>query len=152
MTVKVSHATSSSKQLKKVLLVFSLKGHGACKRGVCKGDTAVRDLIVLGADPNIVVDNVTPLQIATEAGDPEAVRLLLEAGANPNYASTRPQPVNVKDSYMDRYYHLCRRSSLFIKRMMDRDWWWYEHCQLSDRREQVKALLLEYGAEELEFS
>jgi ankyrin repeat protein len=58
--------------------------HYACFFG---GAPAAGALLVAGADPNAVADNamqVRPLHSAAAARDPEAVRVLLEAGADPD--------------------------------------------------------------------
>ncbi|OQR99120.1 hypothetical protein THRCLA_06602 [Thraustotheca clavata] len=46
----------------------------------------VQDILALGLDPNVVMDNgVTPLYLASQMGHTEVIDLLLTHGANPNF-------------------------------------------------------------------
>lgn len=58
-------------------LLFSIGGHDHSSQYGCKGFCPVEQLIELGADPNIKVYNVTPLQIATALWDLQGVSTLL---------------------------------------------------------------------------
>lgn len=53
--------------------------------------TMIQELIRAGADVNNVVSSVSPLYQAADSGDLETVKLLLQAGANPNLARDLPR-------------------------------------------------------------
>ncbi|KAH7126132.1 hypothetical protein EDB81DRAFT_730543 [Dactylonectria macrodidyma] len=66
------------------ILVLSIGWHDSDHKFVCKDHCPVTRLLQLGADPNGRGYRVCPLQIAAAAWDLEGVKLLLEAGADPN--------------------------------------------------------------------
>jgi ankyrin repeat protein len=53
--------------------------------------TMVQELVQAGADVNNIVASVSPLYWAADSGDFETVRLLLQAGADPNLARNLPR-------------------------------------------------------------
>jgi hypothetical protein len=64
-------------------------------RSLCYDDTAIiAALLKAGADPNITLEHGrTPLADAVDGGKLEAVRVLLDAGANPNSPTPGPTPL-----------------------------------------------------------
>jgi ankyrin repeat protein len=58
----------------------------------CGDIGTMKEAIATGADPNEIDDGMTPLMFAIYRGDEEAVRLLLDSGANPNLRPTPSDP------------------------------------------------------------
>jgi hypothetical protein len=97
----------------------------------------------LGADPNMIGYQVTPLQIAVVSWDFEGVSTLLNAGADPNDTGNSDGIVWEMGTLMSRFNHLHNASPLYIcrnfectrKRAIEKD------------LKKIEATLLQYGAE-----
>ena len=106
-------------------------------------------LLELGANPNMKIHRVTPLQIAVVSWDFEGVTMLLKAGADPNDTGNINGVCWEKGTLMRRFNHLHSVSPLRIHRTFA--------CILQNdikmKREKdlgkIEAVLLKYGAEEI---
>lgn len=113
----------------------------------CIESCAVERLLELGADPNVLKHQVTPLQIAVVNWDFEAVSMLLKAGADPNDTGNTDAIVWGEGTPMNSWFkQLHNASPLSICRHFD--------CSdVTNRteadREKVEEILLQYGAKEL---
>ena len=68
-----------------------------CLKALCVpgAPVNVRPLPRVGSKPSCVAARgVTPLMLATQLGDPESVRILLEAGADPSFPCERFAPIH----------------------------------------------------------
>jgi hypothetical protein len=130
----------------RVLLLFigSHEHDPTCGRdGYC----LAKRLLELGADPNVIGYQVTPLQIAVVSWDFESVSTLLKAGADPNDTGNSDGVFWEEGTLMSRFNHLHNASPLYICRNFE--------CIFKDhvRRDRegdlkdIEAILLQYGAE-----
>jgi hypothetical protein len=128
----------------KVLLLF-IGGHDHNPEYRCDGYCPAERLLELGADPNMIGYQVTPLQIAVVSWDFEGVSTLLNAGADPNDTGNSDGIVWEKDTLLSRFNHLHNASPLYICRNFE--------CKSTrkGKREKdlknIEATLLQYGAE-----
>jgi hypothetical protein len=130
----------------KVLLLF-IGGHDHNLKYDCEGYCPAERLLELGADPNMIGYQVTPLQIAVVSWDFEGVSTLLNAGADPNDTGNSDGIVWEMGTLLSRFNHLHNASPLYICRNFE--------CilkgLLKDEREKnlkkIEATLLQYGAE-----
>jgi hypothetical protein len=104
-------------------------------------------MLKLGGDPNPKGKWVTPLQMATASWHLGGVRLLLEAGANPNDTGDKQGAKWEEGSLLGIFNNLHGSSPLVICREFEctcKDW-------AKDKQElrwKIDALLCEYGAKE----
>jgi len=128
----------------KVLLLF-IGVHYHNLKYDCDGYCPAQRLLGLGADPNMIGYQVTPLQIAVVSWDFEGVSTLLNAGADPNDTGNSDGIVWEKDTLLSRFNHLHNASPLYICRNFE--------CKSTHKREReknlkmIEATLLQYGAE-----
>jgi hypothetical protein len=108
----------------------------------------VERLLELGADPNMIGYQVTPLQIAVVSWDFKSVSTLLKAGADPNGTGNSDGVFWEKGTLMSRFNHLHNASPLYICRNFKCI---FEEDYLTEKREKdlrkIEAILLQYGAE-----
>ena len=106
----------------------------------CHNYCLVERLLQLGADPKMSECWVTPLQIAVDCSDFEAVTILLEAGADPDPIQKSEGVVREAGTLMTRFNRLHGASPLQIcrnsRRFQDR----------KDDSKRIEAILLQYGA------
>ena len=130
----------------RVLLLF-IGSHDHNLKEDCDGYCPAERLLELGADPNVIGHQVTPLQIAVVSWDFESVSMLLKAGADPNDTGKGDGVFWEKGTLMSRFNHLHNASPLYICRNFE--------CIFRDaiKREKekdlgkIEAILLQYGAE-----
>ena len=128
----------------KVLLLFIGCHH---HEHVCSGYCLAERLLELGADPNVIGYQVTPLQIAVVRWDFEGVSTLLEAGADPNDTGDRDGIVWEKGTLMSRFNHLNNASPLHICRKSGGLFEGGLRASREKKRRKIEAILLQYGAE-----
>jgi hypothetical protein len=116
----------------------------------CESFCLLLKLLQLGADVNKSGLWVTPLQIAVARLDLAGVRVLLEAGAEPNSIGDRNAPQWNEDSLLGRFNDLRGLLPLSICRERED----VDHCERDnvDHREDIEVELLRYGASEFEMS
>jgi hypothetical protein len=102
-------------------------------------------LLELGANINKSGSWVTPLQIAVGCFDLVGVKLLLEAGADPNGIGDSSGIEWNDYSLLGRFKHLHATSPLTICRDEDMGFDWMGE-NIDDDREKIEAELLKYGA------
>jgi hypothetical protein len=133
----------------RVLLLFIGRHYLGLEKpyyGYFTAERLLERLLELGADPNMIGYQVTPLQIAVVSWDFESTSTLLKAGADPNDTGYSDGIFWEKDSLMSRFNHLHNASPLYICRNFE--------CifeRFSKEREEglgkIEAILLQYGAE-----
>ncbi|KAK3370926.1 hypothetical protein B0T24DRAFT_627387 [Lasiosphaeria ovina] len=128
------------------VLLHSVGWHCHYESFDCKGFCILARQLQLGADPDGPGYRICPLQIAARAWDLEGVRLLLEAGANPNHTGDQMGEVWREGTVLALFNDILDRSPLNIVQTMG---CLFEGDRLFKRREDVPkivALLREYGA------
>lgn len=110
----------------------------------------VADALRRGADANTVVDHWTPLMWAAQEGHTEIVRLLLDAGANVNFADPggfTPLKQAIGDSHLDTAEHLLLRGANVGHRCSSDGGCTVLHTAGAYGRVECIRLLLLYGAD-----
>jgi hypothetical protein len=107
----------------------------------------VERLLELGADPNMMGYQVTPLQIAVVSWDFESVSTLLKAGADPNGTGNSDGVFWEKGTLMSRFNHLHNASPLYICRNFECIFEGYTKENREGDEEEIEEILLQYGAE-----
>ena len=127
-----------------VALLMSIGSHN----DGCVGDCFLDRLVKLGANPNLKGYRVTPLQIATYRLDSKAVYTLLEAGALPNDIGSVDGIVRMGElmKYFTRLhgtspFQMCRDGHYVVRA-------WEDERDTELKRDEIEALLLQYGATE----
>ena len=113
----------------------------------CKSSCLMQRLLELGADPNVRGYRITPLQIATFYEDVEGVEMLLKAGAMPNDTGCPDGIVWPKGSVMHGLNILHGASPLRICKDFPKLLRPIYPEEKPHVREEIKTLLLTYGAE-----
>ncbi|KAK0706095.1 hypothetical protein B0T26DRAFT_725418 [Lasiosphaeria miniovina] len=114
--------------------------------GSCNGSCILARQLQLGADPDGPGYRICPLQIAARMRDLKGVRLLLEAGANPNHTGDQKGEVWKEGTVLARFNNILDCSPLNIVQTMG---CYFVGDQLDKRKEDVPkivALMREYGA------
>jgi hypothetical protein len=113
----------------------------------CYGYCPTERLLELGADPNMMEYQVTPLQIAVVSWDFESVSTLLKAGADPNGTGNSDGVFWEKGTLMSRFNHLHNASPLYIFRNFECFFEGYTKENREGDEEEIEEILLQYGAE-----
>jgi ankyrin repeat protein len=137
-----------------VLLVSYIHSHN--HKIICKENCIVERILELGAVPNVLEYQITPLQIAAATFDIAAVRVLLAAGADPNSignkAGIRWKPKTILGRFNCLFgyspLHICRHFDCMYKGRFD-----VEVRTRNEEREktkaQIEAILIEFGAKDV---
>ena len=130
------------------MVMLSLIGsHVHNEMGWCKTYCPLAQLLCLGATANAPGYSITPLQIAVACWDFEGVKMLLEAGADPN-GTGNPDVVEWrKDSILGRFNHLRDASPLHICRDSDCLIMCPIRTERTEAPAEIETILLQYGAE-----
>jgi hypothetical protein len=117
----------------------------------CVTDCTVLRLLRHGANPNISDYRVTPLQIAVASWDSNAVKYLLEAGADPNALGNIDGILWKEKHILEGFNHLHGASPLYICRQLDAIYQGYSRSDYADKdeRKKIQDLLLQYGGKEM---
>jgi hypothetical protein len=130
----------------RVLLLF-IGRHYYDPEDKCYGYCPTERLLELGADPNMMGYQVTPLQIAVVTWDFESVSTLLKAGADPNGTGNSDGVFWEKGTLMSRFNHLHNASPLYIFRNFECIFEDYTKENREGDEEEIEEILLQYGAE-----
>jgi hypothetical protein len=136
------------------VLVLYVGSHGRLRLEGCEDcltDCTLQRLLRNGANPNISDYRVTPLQIAVVCWDSNAVRYLLEAGADPNALGNNDGILWEQGHNLAGFNHLHGASPLYICRQLDIIFKGDLRSVYRDKeeREITEGLLLKYGGKEV---
>jgi hypothetical protein len=131
-----------------VFLSF-ISSHRHGTENTCEDYCLLSQLLQLGANVNESEFWVTPLQVAVARFDLAGVKVLLEAGADPNGIGDGNGTEWNDHSLLGRFNHLCAVRPLSICRQEEggHDW---SGTYYYDDREEIEAELLQYGASDFE--
>lgn len=134
------------------ILVISVGWHYHDRNWDCKDYCLVARLLQLGADPNGHGYRVCPLQIAAGAWDLEGLKVLLEAGADPNNIGDRSGIVWEDHTIPALFNGYQDRSPLNIVQTMGCFFTVDDLEQRGEIRPKIAAVLRQYGGKDFVMS
>jgi hypothetical protein len=131
-----------------IILLSFVGSHDHDTTADCKDYRPLSRLLQLGVTANVLGYMVTLLQIAVATSDFEGVKILLEAGADPNCTRDRGGIGWKEGSLLARFNHLHGVSPLRICREFELVYDGYNTEEREEAHTGINAIILQYGTKE----